>query len=113
MLNPWASETSLKVLKAKITCIPRLDVTKALDGGLHTNTLKNISPCEGNHIQQRVYERLAKLTNLEELCLGHEMNAKKYPHPAHKVTTVEDYQYECLEMTLESGLDQLKGLTNL
>ncbi|KAF9083083.1 hypothetical protein BGX29_003400, partial [Mortierella sp. GBA35] len=25
----------------------------------------------------------------------------------------EDYQYECLEMTLESGLDQLKGLKNL
>lgn len=25
----------------------------------------------------------------------------------------EDYQYDCLEMTLESGLDQLKGLNNL
>ncbi|KAF9315928.1 hypothetical protein BG006_003670, partial [Podila minutissima] len=30
MLNPWASETSLNILKAKITHIPRPDVTKWL-----------------------------------------------------------------------------------
>ncbi|KFH70214.1 hypothetical protein MVEG_03065 [Podila verticillata NRRL 6337] len=55
-LNPWASEMSLKMLKAKIKCI-----------------------------QGRMSSAF----------------------------WLEDYQYDCLEMTLESGLDQLKDLKNL
>ncbi|KAF8926592.1 hypothetical protein BGZ58_011062, partial [Dissophora ornata] len=66
ILTPWAS---LKVLKTKITCIPRPDVTELLDG------------------RQRI---VADYDNYHE-----------------------DYQYECLEMTLESGLAQLKRLKNL
>lgn len=35
-------------------------------------------------------------------------------HVFHREYTVRmDYQYGCLEMTLESGLDQLKSLKNL
>ncbi|KAI8596983.1 hypothetical protein EDD21DRAFT_407953 [Dissophora ornata] len=92
ILTPWAS---LKVLKTKITCIPRPDVTELLDGRQRIG----FSPeSQIQHVQQRVYERLARFINLEELFLGH---------------GTMDYQYECLEMTLESGLAQLKRLKNL
>ncbi|KAG0355624.1 hypothetical protein BGZ54_001066 [Gamsiella multidivaricata] len=109
ILTPWASETSLKVLKTKITCTPRPDVTELLDGrqrigfppGFHIQ-----------HVQQRVYERLARFINLEELILGHGTMVKAR-YGTHYDNYREDYQYECLEMTLESGLAQLKRLKNL
>ncbi|KAF9312830.1 hypothetical protein BG003_005866, partial [Podila horticola] len=112
-LNPWASETSLKVLKTKITNIPRPDVSKVLDGGQRSIYLTETYAGEGKHIQRRVHERLARYTNLEELCLGHDTRANIYPHSFYDGGDGEDYQYECLEMTVESGLDQLKDLKNL
>ncbi|KAK3811070.1 MAG: hypothetical protein J3Q66DRAFT_390957 [Benniella sp.] len=51
---------------------------------------------QGREIQSQVYGRLARLTNLESLHLG-DRNRKFY-------------QYDCLEMSLKSGLDKLSGL---
>ncbi|KAF9309901.1 hypothetical protein BG003_009156, partial [Podila horticola] len=113
ILNPWASETSLKVLKTKISCIPRPDVSKDLDGGYRFDALMETYAGEGKHIQRRVYERLARFTNLEELCLGHDARPNIYPESFYNGGAGEDYQYECLEMTLETGLAQLKDLKNL
>jgi hypothetical protein len=55
-------------------------------------------PGHGREIQQRVYDRLARFTNLETLWLG---GYRDYP---------ETY---CLEMSLESGLDRISGLKRL
>ncbi|KAK3807528.1 MAG: hypothetical protein JOS17DRAFT_797097 [Linnemannia elongata] len=112
-LHPWASEKSLKVLKTKITCIPRPDVYKVLAGQEHFDTLTETYAGEGRHTQKRVHERLARLTNLEELCLGQATRANVSLESAYDDGEGEDYQYDCLEMTLESGLDQLKDLNNL
>ncbi|KAF9274314.1 hypothetical protein BGZ74_004428, partial [Mortierella antarctica] len=111
MQNPWASETNLKVLKAKITRIPRLDVTKHLSGRPRTDCLSEVCAGEGKRLQHRVYARFARFRNLEELCLGHDTFFNKYA--GSDCITGEDYQYECLKMTLESGLEQLKSLKSL
>ncbi|KAF9374167.1 hypothetical protein CPC16_001445, partial [Podila verticillata] len=112
-LNPWACEMSLKVLRAKITCIPRPDVSYVLAAGQRLDALSETYAGEGRHLQRRVLERLARFTNLEELCLGHDTRANIYPESLYDDGASEDYQYDCLEMTLESGLDQLKDLKNL
>ncbi|KAG0280985.1 hypothetical protein BGZ96_001336 [Linnemannia gamsii] len=112
ILTPWASEASLKVLKTKITCIPRPDVTKLLDGRQCIGFPPESHIQNVKHLQQRVYERLARFKNLEELFLGHGTMVETR-HGADYDKHREDYQYECLEMTLKSGLDQLKGLKNL
>ncbi|KAF9979678.1 hypothetical protein BGZ65_006193, partial [Modicella reniformis] len=51
----------------------------------------------------QVYDRLARLTNLETLCLGYEQ-AGYLNNPR---------QWSCVEMSLESGLDKLSGLKAL
>ncbi|KAF9079625.1 hypothetical protein BGX23_003573 [Mortierella sp. AD031] len=114
-LNPWACETSVKVLKTKITRIPRPDVTKLLDGRQRADALKETCTREGKQLQQCVYERLSRFINLEELCLGLDSKERRRRrlYPLRGGMGGEDYQYECLEMTLESGLDQLKALKNL
>jgi hypothetical protein len=62
-------------------------------------------PGEGRMLQHRVYERLSRLVNLEVLWLGH----NPYDSSAFQYSD----QFECLEMSLESGLDQLEGLKRL
>ncbi|KAI8352285.1 hypothetical protein B0O80DRAFT_454169 [Mortierella sp. GBAus27b] len=96
----WACEGSLRVLKIMIVKIPRPDV-----GNCDT---KEPYFGQGREIQMLVYERLARLTNLETLWLG------KGPH----VTDHDRYarwepQSDCLEMSLESGLHKLSGLKKL
>lgn len=81
---------------------------------LHEN-----NPGQDQEIQRRVYERLARLTRLERLELGHEdWNLTRGRRQADdqdeaKRLGDEDYQYNCLDMTLWSGLGVLKGLKNL
>ncbi|KAF9920751.1 hypothetical protein BGZ65_010949, partial [Modicella reniformis] len=48
-------------------------------------------------IQGQVYDRLSRLINLETLWLGHQV----FP------------QFDCLEMSLRSGLHRLRGLREL
>jgi hypothetical protein len=45
--------------------------------------------------------------------LGHDTRANIYPESLYDGSASKSYQYDCLEMTLESGLDQLKDLKNL
>jgi len=90
-LKPWGCENSLKVLKVKISGIPRPDLN---DEG----AVVEIYPGQTREIQGRVYDRLARLVNLETLWLG---NRCSY------------HQSDCLEMSLESGLDRLSRLSKL
>jgi hypothetical protein len=61
-------------------------------------------------IQHRVYQRLSTFVNLEVLWLG---SNSYFEDPLVPVKKVPNQQYECLEMSLESGLDQLEGLRQL
>ncbi|KAG0195861.1 hypothetical protein BGX28_000463 [Mortierella sp. GBA30] len=90
-LNPWACERSLKVLKVRVT---------------------NVSDDSNRYcsaIQSQVYKRLARLINLETLWLGHDPRIATERRPDVSV----QQQDNCLQMSLESGLDMLQGLTAL
>ncbi|KAG0246480.1 hypothetical protein B0O80DRAFT_454130 [Mortierella sp. GBAus27b] len=84
-LVPWACESSLKELRITIPSILGPGVAKAM---------KKYSG-QRLEIQGRVYDRIARLQNLETLWLG---------CPGRK---------DCLEMSLDSGLDKLSGLKKL
>ncbi|KAK3811022.1 MAG: hypothetical protein J3Q66DRAFT_414469 [Benniella sp.] len=90
-LNPWKCEGSLKVLRTKIIGIPR-------SGLEHYGVIEETHPGQGRELQGRVYDRLARLINLETLWLA---------------CSHCSYDYQCLEMSLESGLAKLSGLKRL
>ncbi|KAK3811071.1 MAG: hypothetical protein J3Q66DRAFT_58554 [Benniella sp.] len=89
LLKPWLCEGSLRVLEVKFFGIPRLDLEKR--GG-------EAYPGRGREIQRQVYDRIARLTRLETLTLGDRFGGARN---------------DCLEMSLESGLDKLSGLKSL
>jgi hypothetical protein len=90
-LKPWECEGSLKTLKVVIVGIPRPDLKSE-------RAIEEAYPGEGRGIQSQVYDRLARLTNLETLWLGSSSNTRRT---------------ECMEVSLESGLYKLSGLKRL
>lgn len=116
--SPWVC-LGLEKLKLVITGIARPDLKKdqygvRLAGPLHDGTI------QGYDMQRTVYSQLGKLTRLQELWLGHDipdLDDEENYHP----TEVDgqwryidpDEQFECLEFSLRSGLDLLRGLTEL
>ncbi|KAK3815470.1 MAG: hypothetical protein J3Q66DRAFT_389294 [Benniella sp.] len=104
-LTPWPCENSLTDLRIRISGIPRLDVVRDQRSKKRQPISWGFYPGEERVIQHRVYERLSRFVNLEVLWLGH--NSYDY-----ELLDCSD-QYECLEMSLESGLDQLRGLKRL
>ncbi|KAK3811072.1 MAG: hypothetical protein J3Q66DRAFT_404458 [Benniella sp.] len=91
LLKPWLCEGSLKILEVKIAGIPRPDWKGK-------RVVAEEYPGQGREIQSQVYDRLGRLTNLEMLGLGDGYGT---------------FRYDCLEMSLESGLDKLSGLKSL
>ncbi|KAG0334126.1 hypothetical protein BG000_008601, partial [Podila horticola] len=90
-LRPWACEGTLKKLKVRIIEVPP------------------VVGCSST-VQKKVYERLARLENLEVLWLGHQ------PQIVLGENTLDDTlirQETCLDMTLTSGLGKLDRLKNL
>jgi hypothetical protein len=65
--KPWECEGSLKELKVSITGIPSPDSEEG-------DNVEGPYPSEGREIQGRVYDRLARFTNLESLWLGDNAN---------------------------------------
>ncbi|KAG0077605.1 hypothetical protein BGZ90_006878 [Linnemannia elongata] len=109
-LNPWACESTLKVFCARIARIPRPGVTKVA---------REEYPGQRDDIQQRVYERLARFTNLERLALGHQSprgNRSSWnaflPPDEELLGDFNEYT-DCLDMTLTSGLGRLAGLKKI
>ncbi|KAK3811127.1 MAG: hypothetical protein J3Q66DRAFT_58950, partial [Benniella sp.] len=90
-LKPWECEGSLKTLKVVIVGIPRPDLKSE-------NDIEEAYPGEGREIQSQVYDRLARLTNLETLWLGSSSNVR---------------QVGGMEVSLEGGLYKLSGLKRL
>lgn len=75
-------------------------------------------PGQGKDIQHQVYGRLARCTNLERLELGHpgvrfDEDYRFYPPHGEEVRNIREDRVDCLEMTLEGGLDMLEGLIEL
>ncbi|KAG0229384.1 hypothetical protein B0O80DRAFT_448504 [Mortierella sp. GBAus27b] len=100
-LKPWLCESSLKILKVMIGGIPRPDLG-------HSHTAE--TPIgQGRGIQNFVYERLARLGNLETLWLGHDplIDGDELWY------NERDFQDDCLEISLKSGLGALAGLKEL
>ncbi|KAK3811338.1 MAG: hypothetical protein J3Q66DRAFT_351590 [Benniella sp.] len=92
-LRPWNCEESLRSLKVAIVGIPRPDQKRQPKKNRRSFIHWNNSP--GLDIQNQVYDRLARLTNLETLWL------EGADRP------------EGLEMSLASGLAKLSGLKSL
>ncbi|KAK3844363.1 MAG: hypothetical protein J3R72DRAFT_438720 [Linnemannia gamsii] len=123
-IRPWACESTLTTFRAKILGIPRPDVTLTHYGLPRANVegvqvLQEGHPGQGREFQDRVYERLSRFTRLEILGLGHD--DRDFGAHFDFVEDVdgewvlgdEDYQYDCLEMNLDSGLHKLGTLTGL
>lgn len=70
--RPWACESTLRIFRAKISGIPRLDITQTLSGQTLQDGMILQEACVGqsHEIQGRVYGRLARLNQLEQLKLG-------------------------------------------
>ncbi|KAF9348401.1 hypothetical protein BGX34_002502 [Mortierella sp. NVP85] len=110
-LTPWSCEYTLTDLRISICGIPRPDITHDRKGRKRHPVVEESYPGEGRMIQRRVYERLARFVNVEVLWLG--SNSCYSKEPDMRSRKVMNHQYECLEMSLESGLDQLEGLKRL
>ncbi|KAF9906352.1 hypothetical protein EC991_000754 [Linnemannia zychae] len=121
--KPWDCPR-LESLKVHIVGIPRPDLVKRrngrpLDGPMHRGNME-----ESRRIQRVVYEQLGRLTSLKQLVLGHDdventRACRHYEEVAEGVYYNEGdpfqmgHQYECLEMTVESGMDAMAGLKEL
>jgi hypothetical protein len=101
--STWACATSLKVLRIMI-------------GGLSSNNNSNdinsamVTTADGNFgLQRQIYRFLGSLKNLEELCLGFG------PEEDSIFTLPQDQgrQKDCLDFSLDSGLELLEGLKSL
>ncbi|KAF9085784.1 hypothetical protein BGX29_001774 [Mortierella sp. GBA35] len=131
-IKPWLCESSLKVFRAKVLGIPRPDVTLTHygrpreelldeDGAVIgvVDVLQEAYPGQSRELQRRVYERFSRFTHLEILGLGHDdrdFGAEyNYVENAEGECVLRDdhYQYECLDMSLGTGLSKLGGLREL
>ncbi|KAK3811016.1 MAG: hypothetical protein J3Q66DRAFT_350789 [Benniella sp.] len=96
LFRPWNCEGSLKVLKIRIINIPRPELKVDEDDDAIEEEYRG----QGRKLQDRVYDRLARLTNLESLWLGEHSFVR---------------QVDCLEMmyTRQGGLSKLSGLKKM
>ncbi|KAF9322736.1 hypothetical protein BGZ91_004081 [Linnemannia elongata] len=121
--KPWVC-SKLESLKVRIIGVPRPDLTRRsngrpLEGPLHQGTME-----ESRRIQLGVYQQLGRLTNLKQLVLGHDdvdvtrgclhderMSEGEYYREGDAIQ--KGHQYECLEMTVESGIDAMAEMREL
>ncbi|KAF9119489.1 hypothetical protein BGW39_000273 [Mortierella sp. 14UC] len=125
--QPWVC-TKLESLKVQIVGVPRPDVLERnngipLYGPLHEGTLE-----ASRQIQHGIYEQLGRLTHLKQLVLGNdEIETGNGGYEQEEEVEEDDKlrlyreevaregwrQYDCLEMTVESGMDAMAGLQEL
>ncbi|KAF8935027.1 hypothetical protein BGZ52_001874 [Haplosporangium bisporale] len=120
LAGPWACEETLETLKVIITGIPRPDQQEDQFGAPLTGPLHDVSDRDNYECQKEVYQRLSALVNLRELWLGHDAQDlddedNYYPVDGQGLWRFidPDYQFECLEFSLRSGLGHLAGLKKL
>jgi hypothetical protein len=131
----------LETFRCLIVGVPRPDIKHKMNGRPLTGPLHEYSLQDSHHVQRLVYEQLAVLTKLKELRLGcsiwdsswrenfyedHEYEGEYsdigirerapgmyYQQPMRTRHLELGRQYECLSLTLESGLNLLRTLTDL
>ncbi|KAF9903416.1 hypothetical protein EC991_003826 [Linnemannia zychae] len=106
----WAC-TSLKVFGCPIGGVPRPDIKRKLHNRDASDFVLEGNQQESITLQKQVYRQLARLTDLRELRMGIPYYTED---PSYRRFDKEfDRQYDCLSMSLESGLDLLSGLKGL
>ncbi|KAF9121269.1 hypothetical protein BGW39_010659 [Mortierella sp. 14UC] len=103
--------TELEVFGCQIGGISRPDITREVCDNPPSTFILDGSVAESHLTQRGVYGQLAQLTKLGELVLGCPFDTGQ----AEYIPQDKEYsrQYQCMAMSLESGLDLLKGLKNL
>ncbi|KAF9903451.1 hypothetical protein EC991_003824 [Linnemannia zychae] len=108
--NGWKC-TELQVFGCHIGGIPRPDITRDICGNPPSRLTIKGTLEESHRIHRSVYGQLAQLTKLRTLVLGCPFDPRPVDYLPNDRESAR--QYQCLAMTLESGLDLLKGLKNL
>ncbi|KAG0282344.1 hypothetical protein BGZ96_000579 [Linnemannia gamsii] len=135
LVKPWVC-TQMKVFRCQIIGVNRLTVEeqRVVDSYVASGRLCSRDSLEGEERlaverlvesrehQQAILGRIGQWTSLKTLCFGHEYrNHRLYQldkPPYYTVDGVEYLQYDgpipnTLELSLESGLEQLAGLKDL
>ncbi|KAG9062580.1 hypothetical protein KI688_004882 [Linnemannia hyalina] len=100
----------LEVFQCRIGNIPRPDITRNIGDNPADVFVVKGSLQESLDLQCQVYTKLAKLTRLWELKL--DLESYKYTLE-YELDEMYRRHFDCLAMTLDSGLDLLKGLKGL
>ncbi|KAF8946334.1 hypothetical protein BGZ47_000813 [Haplosporangium gracile] len=111
----WAC-TGLEVFACRIRNIPRFDITRPIGSNLDRKRVQENQDGlleESIELQREVYSKLARFTRLRELRLGFPVNSKTSYYKNRRGDKEKYRQYDCLAMTLESGLDLLRGIKDL
>jgi hypothetical protein len=106
----WAC-SELEVFGCQIGGIPRPDITRDIVDEDPSAFVVQGTLEASIEVQRGVYKQLARMTKLRELTLGIPFDTHNEDYSMHD----KEYyrRYDCLAMTLESGLDLLKDLKNL
>ncbi|KAF9119487.1 hypothetical protein BGW39_000271 [Mortierella sp. 14UC] len=112
---------NLEIFGCGIGAIPRPDITRRIRGNATSDYTIVGTHSHSTDLQRRVYSQLSQLTELKELYLGSPL--ANYEQRAGDQEEQDEYkpfrqdsplrQFDCLAMTMESGLDLLKELKNL
>ncbi|KAG0068027.1 hypothetical protein BGZ90_000744 [Linnemannia elongata] len=103
--------SNLEVFRCEINYIPRPDITRKIAGQPAYKWVKRGTFQESMDLQRQIYAKLAKFTKLRKLSLGFPVNLSAR---RRRYVRLDDLmQFDCLAMTLESGLDLLKDLKEL
>lgn len=104
--STWACATSLKVLRIMIGGLANNNNNNSND---INNSAMDTSTDRDFDLQQKIYRFLESLKSLEELCLGFG------PEEDSIFTLPQDQgrQKECLDFSLDTGLELLEGLKSL
>ncbi|KAG0378597.1 hypothetical protein BGX24_003393 [Mortierella sp. AD032] len=110
--SEWVCK-NLEVFECPIRNIPRLDIAREVDILKHTRApIKEGTLQESIDLQHQIYAKLAQFTKLRELTLSLPL-PRQGTLMYHNSLRRGFRQYDCLAMTLKSGLGLLKDLKDL
>ncbi|KAF9903445.1 hypothetical protein EC991_003818 [Linnemannia zychae] len=103
--------SGLEIFACEIRGIPRPDITRDICGQPARYRVMRGTLVESLALHHQIYAKLGQLVKLRELTLGLPLDSEN----SYLAQRDQAYyrQFDCLAMTLESGLDLLRGLRNL
>jgi len=113
--SSWVCK-SLEVFRCEIGGIPRPDIIRIINGKPASDYIVVGTHQESVDLQRQVYTQLGQLTQLRVLRMGAMLWDLRSPWEM-VFDELEEYRcqrlFDCLAMSLESGLDLLQGLKKL